>query len=284
MIKQGRKAKQTTGFPRITTKKELNKMDKVGAPPFSSKIIKGGALLQDTRTLLSAWDTIQSVNENLRRMRYQNLLGKSSRSRVEDILHIFRQRYLTEESVTRALVKFVNRQSNGNTLDRILYYHSMRADSLLYNLVLDVLLPLWENGIQEVDIPDIEKYLRKWVEEGKTSGTWGDYTIRRIAQGSLSAFRDFGVLQGAKKKRIAPAYLSIQAFSYITFYLKQHQPSGAKLIDLNDWKLFFLSSDGVEHFLIEAHQRGLLEYHVAGSVIRLTFPVKSLEEYVDVLT
>jgi hypothetical protein len=67
------------------------------------------------------------------------------------------------------------------------------------------------------------------------------------------------------------------------FYLKQHQPSGAKLIDLPDWKLFFLSHDGVERFLVEAHQQRLLEYHAAGTVIRLTFPVPTLEEYAHVL-
>ncbi len=40
--------------------------------------------------------------DNLERLRRENLLGKASRSRVEDILSIFRQRYLSEESVTEA--------------------------------------------------------------------------------------------------------------------------------------------------------------------------------------
>jgi len=91
-------------------------------------------------------------------------------------------------------------------------------------------------------------------------------------------------LAGAVNKRIAPAYLPTEAFAYVMFYLKQQQPSGAKLIDLPDWKLFFLSHDGVERFLVEAHQQRLLEYHAAGTVIRLTFPVHTLEEYAHVLT
>jgi hypothetical protein len=100
----------------------------------------------------------------------------------------------------------------------------------------------------------------------------------------LSALRDFGVLQGAANKRNAPAYLPLQAFVYIAFYLKQHQPSGTRLLDLVDWKLFFLPREGVEQFFLEAHQHGLLEYHVAGSVTRLTFPAATLEEYANVLT
>jgi len=66
--------------------------------------------------------------------------------------------------------------------------------------------------------------------------------------------------------------------------LKQHQPSGAKLIELPDWKLFFLNRESVERMLFEAHQHSLLEYHVAGSVTRLTFPAETLEEYADVLS
>jgi hypothetical protein len=136
----------------------------------------------------------------------------------------------------------------------------------------------------EIVPQEIEVALRKWVDEGKTSGVWNDNTIRRVTQGVLSTLRDFGVLQGAVNKRIGPAYLSIQAFAYIVFYLRQHQPSGTKLLNLVDWKLFFLPREGVERFLLEAHQHGLLEYHVAGSVTRLTFPASTLEEYANVLT
>ena len=72
--------------------------------PYSSKIIKAGALIGDTKTLLSHWDVGISVDENSLRARRDNVFGKASRSRVEDILAIFRQRYLTEHLVTKALV------------------------------------------------------------------------------------------------------------------------------------------------------------------------------------
>lgn len=253
-------------------------------PPYSSKIIKAGALLPDTKALLSAWDPGLSVSENLQRVRCQNLLGKTSRSRAEDILTIFRQRYLTDDSLANALARLVRNQCDGNTLTRILYFHSVRADSLLRDVVIELLLPKWVRGFMEIDGQEIESALRNWVEEGKTAGYWSDSTIHRVRQNLLTTLRDFGVLQGAVKKRIAPAYLSIQAFAYIAFYLNRHQPSGAKLLDLVDWKLFFLSREGVERFFLEAHQHGLLEYHVAGSVTRLIFPVETLEEYANVLT
>jgi hypothetical protein len=140
-----------------------------------------------------------------------------------------------------------------------------------------------QHGLVDINTQQFQRSLNEWVEEGKTTGHWSDYTVTRISRGLLSTLRDFGVLQGASNKKIAPAFLPTEAFAYIVFYLKQHQPSGAKLLELPDWKLFFLTREGVERFLFEAHQRELLEYHVAGSVTRLTFPANILEEYANVL-
>jgi hypothetical protein len=254
-----------------------------GESPYSSRIIKAGALLADTKTLLLHWDTAAAVEENLRRIRQENPFGKASRSRVEDILAVFRQRYLTDEEVIKGLVVLVRRGLPAASLDRILYFHAARSDLLLHDVVTAWLVPLQGRGIADIDVDDLRKLLSTWVAEGKTGGEWSEETTRRVAQGLLSTLRDFGVLRGAVNKRIAPAYLPATAFAYIMFHLKRHQPSGAKLVEHPDWRLFFLSREAVERFLFEAHQRGLLEYHAAGSVTRLTFPAVSLEEYANVL-
>jgi hypothetical protein len=250
---------------------------------YSSKIIKAGALLADSKTLLAHWDVTASVHENVERLRRENVFGKASRSRVEDILAIFRQRFLIDESVTSALVVLVRKRFPAAALDRVLYYFAARADRLLHDVVTEVLMPLQARGIADIDVMELKRPLKRWVNEGKTSGEWSEPTIVRIAQGLLSALRDFGVLQGAVKKRIAPAYLPVEAFAFLMYFLKQHQPSGVKLLQLPEWKLFFLPQEGVERFLFEAHQHDLLEYHAAGTVTRLTFPAGTLEEYARVL-
>ena len=109
--------------------------------PYSSKIIKAGALIGDTKTLLSHWDVDASVDENIRRLRLDNVFGKASRSRVEDILAIFRQRYLTKESVTKALVTLVRGKFPAAALGRLLYFHSAHADRLLHDAVTQILFP-----------------------------------------------------------------------------------------------------------------------------------------------
>jgi Putative inner membrane protein (DUF1819) len=216
-------------------------MPAANKPLYSSKIIKAGALLADTKTLLSHWDLKASVQENMARLQRENIFGKASRSRLQDILAIFQQRYLSERSITKSPVLLVNHGFPTASLDRILYFHTAKADRLLYDVVTELLLPFKMQGLIDLDVIEVERKLAKWVSEGKTTSPWGENTIRRVTQGLLATLRDFGILAGAVNKRIAPMYLPVEAFAYIVFYLKQHQPSGVKLIDLPDWKLFFLS-------------------------------------------
>ena len=52
---------------------------------------------------------VTAADENIKRVQGGNVFGKASRSRVEDILAIFRNRYLTESSVTARLPQKVRR-------------------------------------------------------------------------------------------------------------------------------------------------------------------------------
>jgi len=250
---------------------------------YRTKIIKAGALVADTKTLLANWDESCSVPENLERFQRENIFGKASRSRVEDILAIFRQRYLTAEPVTKALVTLVKGRFSAEGLSHILYFHSAQADLLLHDVVTDVLLPLHSQGRTDITVEDIRAPLMHWVDEGRTTTKWSAETTLRVAQGLLATLRDFGVLQGVVHKRLAPMYLPVKAFAYIAFYLHQSQPSGERLLRDPQWRLFFLPPEAVERLFIEAHQSHLLEYYAAGSIIRITFPAKSIEEYARVL-
>ncbi len=250
---------------------------------YTTKIIKAGALLTDTRTLLANWDETLSIQENLQRVRRENIFGKASRSRIEDILTIFRQRYLPSEDVALSLVYLVRGNFPREGLNPILYFYSTQSDALLRDVVVQVCTQFRAKGKADVMVSDVQAVINDWMSEGKMATQWSDKTIIRVSQGILSTLRDFGILQGASHKCLAPIYLPVEAFAYLAFYLRQHQPSGERLLNDPAWQLFFLNQNTVEHFFMEAHQNRLLEYHAAGSVIRITFPQASIEEYAHAL-
>ena len=239
--------------------------------------------MADTRTLLANYDPDSTVAQNLDRFRRENIFGKASRSRVEDILAIFRQRYLGSPDVAEALATLVQASFPTEALDRLLYFHAAQSDPLLHDVVTEYLYDRQAAGRADVSVSDMRRVLNQWGADGRTAKHWSEPTTVRVAQGLLATLRDFAVLEGAVNKRIAPVYLPVEAFCYVAFYLWQRQPSGERLLEHSDWRLFFLARPAVERSLMEAHQHRLLEYYAAGSVIRIAFPASSLSEYAHVI-
>ena len=126
---------------------------------YTTKIIKAGALVADTKLLLAHWNPAESVKDNLARCRRENLFDKASRSRVEDVLAIFRHRYLGEPDVTAALVALVRARMSAQSLDRLLYFHAARCDRLLHDFVTDVLVPMRGRGDAEVEVGEVHRTL-----------------------------------------------------------------------------------------------------------------------------
>lgn len=116
---------------------------------YTSKILKATALLDDTKVLFSCWDDGLSVKQNLQKAKEENIFGKSSRSRVKDILNIFRQRYLLNSDLAEALSVLVKQGFLSESLNLIFYFYSARADSLIFDTVADYLT--WpEDGRWEI--------------------------------------------------------------------------------------------------------------------------------------
>lgn len=258
--------------------------DVLGNKRYSSKIIKAGALLPDTKLLLETWDTETDVENNLERVRQENLLGKASRSRVEDVLRVFRQRYLEDPELLRALVVLARRGMPAESLNRVLYFQAVRSDPLLHDLVTEVLADWSTRSDREVRTWEVQNWVDEQVERGNTERAWSFEVQRRVVQGLLATLRDFGILEGSVKKRIAYVYLPLDAFAFIAFQLVREGRSGERLLNDPEWRLFFLPQGGAERFFLEAHQEGLLEYYAAGRVVRIDFPAKDLEEYAGFLT
>lgn len=251
---------------------------------YSSKIIKAGALLPDTKLLLREWDEGLDVQSNLDKVRQDNLFGKASRSRAEDILSVFKQRYLKDPDVLGALVTLTKGGMPAESLNRIFYFQSARSDPLLHDLVTEVFAEWSPRSDREVRVWEVQNWVDGQVAAGKTERPWSPAVQRRVVQGLLSALRDFGILEGSVKKHLAYVYLPLDAFAFIAFQLHGEGRSGKVLLYDPGWRLFLLPEGTVERFFLEAHQERLLEYYAAGPVVRIDFPAQNLEEYASVLT
>lgn len=243
---------------------------------YSSRIIKAGALLTDSKAFLLAYDESASPRENLMRLQRENPFGKASRSRVAALLPIFRQRYCSDPYASRSLRVLAHGGVDPEVLHRILYFYASRNDRVLYDFVVDHLHEKRRSGDLRVTLEGSERFIRATAKRAGVE--WSRDTLRRVTQGVLATLRDFAVLEGSVRKRIAPVYVPAEAFAYLALALHLEGASGRALIDHDDWRLFLLDPHAVERQFLEAHQRRLLSFQTAGRIARVEFLDDSLED------
>jgi hypothetical protein len=249
------------------------------APPFTSRLQKGGALVREMRLLVQRWDDEPGCAERLLRA---NVLSSPSRLRAWDaIMRTFVPRFVNSRPADLWRPLGILERAGWGTarLLPIHYYAAAAAEPLLWDFVAGMLSDRPALGQPEIRTEDVLRFLRRAPETRFTHGRWTPAVSTRVARGLLAALRDFGVLAGAAKKRLTPHLLPTESFAFLAMIRGMLGYRGNTSLVDPCWRLFFLSEATVERFFIEAQQRKLLEYHAAGSVVRIEFPVETLDEY-----
>lgn len=275
---------RTLEFPfhsKIGANTPLRPASKKQAPPwpYTTRLQKGGALLEETRALVRAWS--DAPTEELReRIVQTNLLNKQTRARMGDVYQrTFLPRFI-RGPIPNAW-KFVRPLEDADAplaiVRPIYYWISAKAEPLLSDFCREYILP--RAAIVRAGIGTEEVVC--WLHS--KGCRWSPTVARKVARGLLAALRDFGLLEGRAKKRLASFSLPIAAFAYLALCLRATGAVSHSLVRHPDWELFLLRPGDVEHFFLLAHQDRLLEYHAAGSTVSISFPTESLNEYAHVV-
>lgn len=255
----------------------------VGTPyAITSRLQKGGALLEDMRLLASQWTDLAPTDSPFQLA--SRILNKTTRARAADTYRrAFLPRFI-QGSPPEAwrLAKALENAAPGIDIARPFYYWlTARGEPLLYQFVTEELLENYKSHRHQVRIDETAS----WVGEAAaaTGKRWTSTVQLKVARGLLAALRDFGVLEGAAHKRIAHLHLPLESFCLIAFCMVRLLPGESKLVDNPDWRLFLLGETAVERLLLEAHQRGWLHYQAAGRVRRVEFPAEDFGDYVNIV-
>jgi len=254
-------------------------------PQYSSRIIKAGSLLADSRVYLREWDEGRSARENLAHFREVNVLGKRSRSRAEDVLAELRRRFPLESpdgGPGHALLRFVKETPSPKAVDRVLAYHAAKSDPLLYDFITIHLARLHERGERRVTVIDALTFLRESARRSATTRTWSSVTLNALAKALLAASKDFALVSGRTRKVLTTPGLPLEAFLYIAYRLRRHA-HGFSLLAHRDWRLFLLAPENVEHLAITAARQELLTYEALGQTASIGFPYSDLDALLNVI-
>jgi hypothetical protein len=248
--------------------------------PYTTRLQKGGALLEESRALVRAWRDApaKEVQDAIIRT---NLLNKQTRARMADVYRrTFLPRFIQGfiPNAWKLVRPLENAEAPVHIVRPLYYWISAKSEPLLGDFCREFILP--RQAIVRAGIGTEE--VVNWLNE--KGCPWSQVVATKVACGLLAALRDFGILEGRARKRLASVFLPVPAFAYLARCLREAGAASRSLLAHSDWQLFLLSPNDVEHFLLLAHQERLLEYHAAGSTVSISFPAGSLEEYAIVVT
>jgi hypothetical protein len=236
-------------------------------------------MVREMRLLVQRWDGMPGCAERLLRA---NVISSPSRSRAWDaITRIFVPRFVSSRpaDLWRPLGVLERSGWGAERLLSIHYYAAASAEPLLWDFVVGALAERLVLERTEIGTADVLRFLWRAPERRFADHRWTPTVSTKVARGLLAALRDFGVLAGAAKKRLAPLYLSVESFAFLAMLRNALGHRGKQSLSDPCRRLFFLSESAVERLFIEAQQHRLLEYHAAGNVVRIEFPAATLDEY-----
>jgi hypothetical protein len=245
----------------------------------TSRIIKGGALLEESRRFVETWDDKATSAENLTIFRSRNLLAKRSRARAEDVIAILRQRFV--EPGPEAIRALRALMLHADAFRDACYFEAARNDRLLAHVAGTTLFGLAGRGWVKVSVMDVERALLERPPSTVVT-SWSEATRRRVVHGLLSALRDFGVLEGSANKHIPPPRITFSGFVYVLGRLRQTATSSHEIVAHPCWRWWLLDGRQVRGYLLEADRERILSFADAGSTLRIDWHTDGLEEMVRV--
>lgn len=248
----------------------------------TSRLQKGGALFADMRLLVSNWS-----GELTRANSPKSVLGilsKMTLAREQDTYtRAFRPRFIhgSPPDAWRLAQALETLNADIGIIRPFYYWITARGEPLLYAFVTEEVFHRAGHADREIRIGEVLSWISRKMH--RIQKEWTPTVQRKVARGLLAALRDFGILNGAVRKYIAPFHLPLEAFALIGFCLNDMGVIGRDMIRHHDWKLFLLREANVERLFMECHQHNWLRYQVAGGLYRLEYPKNTFEEYARVV-
>lgn len=239
---------------------------------FSSRNTSKGALLNEAfilfRTLQDRRCTVAEIRESALRGQAFPRASFENRQRIWDCIHY---RYFAPDipwvstSLAAATVPGVG---SPDFVSLAYLYFSLR-DRLTFALVTEVLWERWRARSLAISVAEVLKFLDGESKNHPAIKKWSPSTRTKVAQSTLAALRDFGVLNGIYSKQIQRPTASPETVFHLLCILLAEGCHGRAVIEAPDWRLFLWSEDDAAKALAELAQRRWIRFERGGRTVIL---------------
>ncbi|MBN1485981.1 MAG: DUF1819 family protein [Chloroflexia bacterium] len=241
--------------------------------PYSARNSSKGALIGETGKVVEKLRLGMSLGA-LRTLALDGVIlsqrARSTRERIWDAIHYM---YLSQpEWGLQDLQVAYGYSPHSNEFVSLLYLHYALSDHLTYDFVTKILWGRRNDAQQIVSPQEILFLLDQAAETQPQIQRWAESTRRKLSTSILTALRDFGVLEGGQKKRLARPLLPLSTAEHILHILTAEGKRGAEVLSNSTWRLFFCSENDVAGHLGRLAQERRIQFERVGDTVVLHTP------------
>lgn len=250
---------------------------------YSTRLLRKGALVEESYRVFACWEPEDPVAANLERIRKTNPVGARNESWLREVTTTMSARF----GIGDALAPLACLAKAQYPLERwkfCLLWHMGSTDGLFLRFMEEFLFPQHEEGIAAFETSAALPFVES-VEREQLLGTpLSNYGRVRLARDLFRMAAAFSLVAGQPRRRFTHVAIPDDAILYALHSLQAEVPSVSHALQSPRWRLFLLAPATVELELLNLHQHRRLRYEQAGSIRELSLPHPSLLDFVRSLT
>lgn len=251
---------------------------------YSGALSGKGALLEETLAVLRQIDQGYSANQVRGMVIDEDLLGKVTRSTRESVWKRIHARYLGNEDHARTLARMVTHAPDRQTEKLVLFYEFCRSMPVLRDVTVQCVYPRYAAGYSRIDKAVIQQFFDQVSPTHPELTEWSPQTRGKVVSNILTILRDFGLLSGTQRKEFVRLYVPLATFVYALYRIAGDGiRTPHEVLEVEDWKLFFLEREDTLALLDEATAAGHCTFRHQGDIYTLDLVYPCLEACVEAL-
>lgn len=249
--------------------------------PVSQRLIRKGALVEETYELFRNWEESISFDENCERV----FSGQHSSHAWTDELRSTLRRRFRDASAAQPLIVLARAEYPINDWRYCLLLFIAAREVLYRDFALNWLFNEYESGRYQLRSEDVTPYVVAFWDENETqSKGLSDYGATRTARDLLRMAKELGVVEGAgPTKRFASIALSDELLLYACHVIAEEEGATSKVPESKLWRAVLLDPADVHAELLRLHQFRALHFEIAGSVVELKLPGETILDYAETI-
>jgi hypothetical protein len=248
---------------------------------YTTQLQAGLGMMTETIALLELWcpgmDIPTLFDTALSSGRFPNV---SARRLKNIVAECFSPRYLVGEAAPARLIQTLSKSTPAHELQQLMFLFTCRANVILGDFVREVYWGAYAAGHNELSNDAARDFVVQAISTGKTSKQWAKSTVSRVAAYLTGCCADFGLVEhsAGRSRRILPCHIESRVSAALAYDLHLSGVGDNALTAHEDWTLFGLDRPEVIAELRRLSLKGLLMVQSAADAIRISWPLKTIEE------